>query len=166
MPVTSATLPAPAAMAIGVASMRSGKGSGAPTAALLDSWMSMYWPGCSATGGNSVSCVVVAPKLPVPVALAYWIDMPLRDSETVPRLKSSTKSCVYDAPAFPPPPYTWLMTRLPAAKAFADPTSATSALMTRHSRRRRCDTRSSPKLVFLPRKIGRGSFSGRPPRGL
>ena len=29
----------------------------------------------------------------------------------VPRLKISMKSCVYVAPLFPPPPYTWLMTR-------------------------------------------------------
>jgi hypothetical protein len=56
------------------------------------------------TFGSSVSCVVVAPKLPVPVALAYCTDRPLNETGAFPRLKSSTKSCVYGAPVFPPPP--------------------------------------------------------------
>ena len=48
--------------------------------------------------------VVVAPKFPAPVALAYWIDMPVSGTAAVPRLKISTKSCVWLAPELPPPP--------------------------------------------------------------
>ena len=44
--------------------------------------------------GSSVSWVELAPKLPVPVALAYCTDHPASETEAVPRLNSSTKSCV------------------------------------------------------------------------
>jgi hypothetical protein len=57
-----------------------------------------------------VIIVEVAPKLPVPVALAYWIDQPERETVVELRLKSSTKSLEYGAPVLPPPPYTWLTT--------------------------------------------------------
>ena len=88
--LASATLPAPAAIAIGVASVRSGAGrSGAGRAArLLDE---VVLAGRDRlTFGSSVSCVGVAPKLPVPVALAYWIDQPFRLIGAVVGLKSST----------------------------------------------------------------------------
>src|SRR5678815_2230956 len=50
-----------------------------------------------------------------PADEAYWIDMPARLTVLLPRFRISTKSRMYVAPAFPPPPYTWLMTR------FGDP---------------------------------------------
>jgi hypothetical protein len=46
----------------------------------------------------------LAPKLPVPVALAYCSDHALRSTGALPRLKSSMKSLVYCAPELPPPP--------------------------------------------------------------
>ena len=67
-------------MAIGVASVTSGVGSGAPTAAWLASWTSRKRPGWIVPE-SSVSWPVFAPKLPVPVALAYWIDQPARLTE-------------------------------------------------------------------------------------
>lgn len=76
--LTSATLPAEALIAIGVESVTSGVGKGAPTAAVVACCTSRYWPGCRLMLGSSVICVAEAPKLPVPVALAYWIDQPLR----------------------------------------------------------------------------------------
>jgi hypothetical protein len=68
---TRATFPAPAAIAMGVASMTSGVGKGDPTAAWEASWTKKYWPGARVTAGNSVINVEFAPKLPVPVALVY-----------------------------------------------------------------------------------------------
>ena len=56
VPVASATLPAPAAIAIGVASTTSVAGRGAPTAAFDASWMSRYLPGWIVPE-SSVSCV-------------------------------------------------------------------------------------------------------------
>ena len=47
---------------------------------------------------------VAEPKLPRPVALAYWTDHVLRSTGALPRLKSSTKSFWYCAPVLPPPP--------------------------------------------------------------
>ncbi len=77
IPVTSATLPAPAAMLIGVGSTKSGAGSGAPTVGLfVASWTRKYWPGWSVMLGSSTSCPLLAPKLPVPVALVYWMERP------------------------------------------------------------------------------------------
>ena len=102
--LTSATLPAPAAMAIGVASVTSGAGNGVQTAAVDASWISRYWPGAIETAGRSVCCAAFVLKLPAPVALAYWIDQPAMLAEDVPRLKSSMKSCVCVAPELPPPP--------------------------------------------------------------
>src|SRR5262249_10928607 len=69
---------------------------------------SRYWPGCSVIDGSTVTPLPA--KLPVPVALAYCTDQPATDAGPVPRLYSSTKSLVYGAPVFPPPPYTWLIT--------------------------------------------------------
>jgi hypothetical protein len=45
-----------------------------------------------------------APSRPVPVALAYCTDQPLRLWVEVVGLNSSMKSCVYVAPLLPPPP--------------------------------------------------------------
>ncbi len=45
-----------------------------------------------------------AAKFPVPVALAYWTDMPASEIAAEDGLKSSTKSFAYGAPLFPPPP--------------------------------------------------------------
>src|SRR5262245_25850510 len=86
---TTATLPAPAAMAIAVESVMSGVGRGEPTAAFEDSWTRMYWP-APTEPLSGVMRPVLAPKLPVPVALVYWIDQPSRDTDVVPRLNSST----------------------------------------------------------------------------
>ncbi len=102
--LTSATLPPVAAMAIGVASVTSGVGRGAPTAALVASWTSRYWPGASVVVGSGVMRLVASPKFPVPVALVYWSDQPSTDAGLVPRLNSSMKSWVNGAPVFPPPP--------------------------------------------------------------
>jgi hypothetical protein len=88
VPSTSATLPAPAAMAIGESSGTSFAGSGAPFAPPA-SCTSTYWPGSTMTSGNGVSCPALAPRLPVPVALAYWSDLPLSDAAVSPRLKIS-----------------------------------------------------------------------------
>lgn len=47
----------------------------------------------------------------VPVLDAYCTEYPLRSTVVDPALNNSIKSCVYVAPLFPPPPYTWLMRR-------------------------------------------------------
>jgi hypothetical protein len=39
---------------------------------------------------SGVMRFAVDPNVPVPVALAYWIDQPPRSTGDVPRLKSST----------------------------------------------------------------------------
>ena len=76
-------------MAIGDASVTSGVGRGAPTAALEASWTRKYWPGANDTLGSGVSRLVAAPKIPVPLALVYWTDQPASEALAVPRLKSS-----------------------------------------------------------------------------
>ena len=48
-----------------------------------------YWPGARVTAGSSVNWPLFAPKLPVPVALAYWTELPASDAGAVPRLYSS-----------------------------------------------------------------------------
>jgi hypothetical protein len=101
--LTRATLPAPAAIAIGVGSIRSAAGNGTPVVPPA-CCTRKYWPGLSVTDGNSVFCVSFAPKAPVPVALAYCSDQPASDTGTSPLLNSSMKSCVNVAFAFPPPP--------------------------------------------------------------
>ena len=53
---------------------------------------------------RGVSCDSLAPKAPVPVALAYCSDHPSRETGAEERLCSSTKSWVRGAPLFPPPP--------------------------------------------------------------
>ena len=73
-------------MVIGLASARSQAGSGRPTAAFEASRIRKYWPGARVTAGSSVSWVVAAPKLPVPVALAYWTELPASEAGAVPRL--------------------------------------------------------------------------------
>ena len=88
-PFASATLPALADMLIGVGSSRKGVGRGAPTAALfVASRTSRYLPG-RIEPLSSVSCVAFAPRLPLPVALAYCSDLPSSETEAVPRLKIS-----------------------------------------------------------------------------
>src|SRR3954466_8638469 len=57
----------------------------------------------------------------VPAALAYWTDHPSTDASTDPLLWISMKSLVSVALAFPPPPYTWLITTGPATASI--PTS-------------------------------------------
>jgi hypothetical protein len=42
------------------------------------------------TSGRSVSWAVVAPKLPAPVADAYWSEKSSTETSVVPRLKIST----------------------------------------------------------------------------
>jgi hypothetical protein len=88
--LTSATLPPVALMLIGLASVTSGAGSGAPTAALDASCTSRYWPGASDTLGSSVSCAALAPRFPVPVALVYCNDQPASEAAPPPRLNTST----------------------------------------------------------------------------
>ena len=66
----------------------SGVGSGAPTAALEDSCTSRYWPGASEPL-SSVSMAAFRAEKPVPVALAYWSDIPSSETVPVPRLKIS-----------------------------------------------------------------------------
>src|SRR5262245_11101996 len=87
--LTSATLPAVADMAIGVASVTSGIGSDAPFPAPAPSWTRKYWPGASVPD-NSVNWFAFAPKPPVPVALAYWTDQPASETGFDVGLKSST----------------------------------------------------------------------------
>src|SRR5687768_17185312 len=66
--------------------------------------MRKYCPGNNVTDVSGVTDHVEA------VALAYCTDQPLRLTLTIPRLKISMKSFRKGAPAFPPPPNTWLMT--------------------------------------------------------
>jgi hypothetical protein len=47
-----------------------------------------YCPGASEPE-SSVSCPEFAPKFPVPAALAYWSDLPSRETEAELRLKIS-----------------------------------------------------------------------------
>jgi hypothetical protein len=100
--LTSATLPAVALMLIGVGSVTSGAGSAAPVAPPAPC-TSRRPPGARLPV-SSVIWELVPPKLPVPVALAYCSDQPVSETELEPRLKSSTKSLLYGAPLFPPPP--------------------------------------------------------------
>ena len=100
---TRAILPPTAAMLIGVASVTSGAGSAAPTAPPEASWTRTYWPGAIDPASGVMNCAAL-PKVPVPLALAYWIDQPARLTVAAPRLKSSTKSFPSCAPVFPPPP--------------------------------------------------------------
>jgi hypothetical protein len=85
---TSATFPA-VPLRLGLVAVMSASGSGTPLAVLPASLTSTRWPASiepeSATGEFEA-------KLPVPPALAYWIDLPVRGTSSVPRLNSSTKS--------------------------------------------------------------------------
>jgi hypothetical protein len=93
VPETRATLPAVPDIRIGVGSTMSAVGRGRPTAAWLASWTRMYCPGAIDPARSTV-CVELEPKLPVPVALAYWSDISASETLELPRLKSSMKSCV------------------------------------------------------------------------
>src|SRR3712207_274786 len=85
VPVASATLPAEPLTLIGVVSVVwSGPGSGAPVGPLA-SCTRKYRPGWIVPD-SSVSWPALLPKLPVPVALAYWSDMPSRTIGSLPRL--------------------------------------------------------------------------------
>ena len=86
---TSATLPPVALMFMGVASVRNGPGRGAPVAPPLASSTSRYWPG-DRDPLSGVMRFVALPKFPVPVALAYWSDQPVRSTSALLRLNSST----------------------------------------------------------------------------
>src|SRR5262249_8228980 len=119
--VTTTTLPAVADML--VVPTASGAGSGTPLTPPA-SCTSRYWPGCNVIDGSTVT--PLAAKLPVPVALAYCTDQPATDAGSAPRLYSSTKSLVYGAPVFPPPPNTWLIT-MSGETACAGTTPATNA---------------------------------------
>ena len=70
---------------MGVGSIRFGGGSATPVVPPA-SWIRKYCPGSSETFGSSVSWVVLAPRFPVPVALAYWIDQPASEAVLPPRL--------------------------------------------------------------------------------
>src|SRR5690349_2412391 len=76
---TSATLPAPAAIAAGP--VASGVGSDAPAVPPLIATRK-YLPGCTVAAGSTATPL----KLPVPVALAYCTDMPASDTGVAPRL--------------------------------------------------------------------------------
>jgi hypothetical protein len=91
-------------MEIGESSTKSGSGSASPLPAPAPSCTRKYPPASSVTAGSSVSWPLLAPKSPVPVALAYCSDLPPSSTPAVPRLKISMKSCVYGAPELPPPP--------------------------------------------------------------
>ena len=89
--LTRATLPAVPDMLMGEGSVTSGAGRGLPTGAFEASCIKRYAPGAN-DPARGVIWVGVAPKLPAPVALAYWTDQPVRETVALPRLKSSTKS--------------------------------------------------------------------------
>src|SRR5919198_168477 len=79
---TSATLPPVALMLIGVGSVMSGPGSGAPTAPPEASWTSTYCPG-EIKPESGVIRFEAEPKFPVPVGLVYWTDQPDRSTSVV-----------------------------------------------------------------------------------
>src|ERR1043166_8472480 len=100
--LTSATLPEPAAIAI--VPVASGEDNAAPLLPPELSWIREYCPGCRFTPGHFVT------DPGGDVALAYCTDQPLRLTAVLPALKISMKSLRSAAPAFPPPPKTWLIT--------------------------------------------------------
>ena len=100
--LTSATLPAAAAMAI--EPVASGCGSVMPLLAPAACWTRKYWPGARVVGGSSVTDHVDE------VAPAYCTDQPVRSAGVVPRLNSSMKSLRYGAFELPPPPNSWEIT--------------------------------------------------------
>src|SRR5690606_30652910 len=107
-PVPSASTTLPALPDMLMVPLASGGGSGAP---LLPppSATRKYCPGCRVASGNATSCPVLAPKSPLPVALAYCSERPPSATGASPRLNSSTKSWLQAAPLVPPAPYTWLI---------------------------------------------------------
>ena len=89
VPSTSTSLPELPDMLM--VPLASGVGSGAPVLPPPRPTRK-YWPGCSVASGSATSCPEFAPKLPVPVALAYCSERPASDTGVPPRLNSSTKS--------------------------------------------------------------------------
>ena len=85
VPSASATLPAVPLRLIGVGSVKSGAGSGAPVVP-PDSCTRNRCPGARLTSGSSVSWPELAPRFPVPVALAYWSERPPSGTGASPRL--------------------------------------------------------------------------------
>src|SRR5262249_12144938 len=84
-----ATLPSLALMLIGVESVTSAVGGAAPWPPPEASCTSRYLPGASVPDSGVITFVAL-PKLPVPVALAYWMLQPASDTADEPRLNSST----------------------------------------------------------------------------
>src|SRR6266480_2222201 len=76
VPVTSTTLPPVALMLIGVESVTSAIGSGAPLAPPDASCTSKYCPGARLVLGSSVIRFVALPKFPVPVVFVLLIRRP------------------------------------------------------------------------------------------
>src|SRR5688572_19541499 len=83
VPRTSATLPPVAPIAICGATVKNGPGIEAPFAPLASSTRK-YWPGASVASGSRV--IPDDPNKPVPVALVYCSDSPLRETGAAPRL--------------------------------------------------------------------------------
>src|SRR3954466_10023706 len=81
---TRATLPAVPLMLIGAGAVRLAVGKGEPVAPPA-SLIRKYLPGSRETSGSTVIWLAT-PKLPVPVALAYWTDLPASGIAVVPRL--------------------------------------------------------------------------------
>src|SRR5438105_394457 len=126
--LTSATFPPDALMAM--LPIASGLARSTVPPAPGASRIRKYWPGCSVNAGRSVN----EPLLPrFPVVLAYWTDMPPSGIGALPRLKTSMKSFLSCAPALPPPPYTWLITRSPANAGWQSKNTAVAAIAGREN---------------------------------
>src|SRR5207247_1277189 len=104
MLASTATPDAPLAGTVAVTEGAASLGAGGATrtAPPEASWTRTYWPGPIDPASGVMNCAAL-PKVPVPLALAYWIDQPARLTVAAPRLKSSTKSFPSCAPVFPPP---------------------------------------------------------------
>jgi hypothetical protein len=100
--LTSATFPAVALILI--EPVASGVGRFVVPPAPTASCTSRYCPGCRVSVGSDVTCH------DVPVELAYCTLHPATVTGAAVELNSSTKSFLYVAPEFPPPPYTWEIT--------------------------------------------------------
>src|SRR5262245_503623 len=87
--LTKAIFAPVALMLSGVASMMSGVGKDTEPPAPGAPWINRYCPGWIVPD-SGVSWVELKPKLPVPVALAYWIDQPASEIGMSVGLKIST----------------------------------------------------------------------------
>ncbi|HEX9296339.1 MAG TPA: hypothetical protein VF881_10900 [Polyangiaceae bacterium] len=97
--LTSATLPPLALMfTVPIASGVGSAGADPVPAAICTS---RYCPGAKVA---LIGVTALEAKVPVPVALAYCTDQPLSEKAVELRLKSSTKSFLWGAAVFPPPP--------------------------------------------------------------